>query len=70
VMRLESGVPAALTTRKSMKTAPRLNTKVSLGLEGSHKASGGWCGSRVEAPWFDTVRMRQDGMGKVAFAMA
>jgi hypothetical protein len=33
VMRLESGVPAALRTRKSVKTAPRLNTKVFLGLE-------------------------------------
>ena len=49
---------------------PRLKTKVSLGLEGRYKANGGWCGSRLEAPCFDTVRMRKDGMGKVAFAMA
>ena len=70
VMRVESGVPAALRTRKSMKTAPRLNTQVSLGLEGRYKASGGWCGSRLEALCFDTVRMKADGMGKVAFAMA
>jgi len=46
VMRLESRAPAALRTRKSMKTAPRLKTKVSLGLEGRYKASGGW--GRVE----------------------
>jgi hypothetical protein len=70
VMRLESGAPAVSRTRKSMKTAPTLKTTVSLGLEGRYKASGGWCGSRLEAPCFDTVRMRKDGMGKVAFAMA
>jgi hypothetical protein len=70
VMRLESRALAALRTRKSMKMAPRLKTKVSLGLEGRYKANGGWCGSRLEAPCFDTVRMRADGMGKVAFAMA